>query len=525
MPSIYIVIAYFALIVFGIAVSAILGNVLYVRPLEAREKARVELLVQPKIAEAERLIEDARKEQEGAKRQALLEAREEVVKLRTEVEEENREKRAEIQRLERRLAQKEENLDRRGEGYETKERHIQAKETEIAHLREESDALVVRQKGELQRLSGLTPDEARAVFLKAVEDDSRHEAAKLMREIEDAARRDGERKARQIVTDVIQRCSVDQTSESTVSVVPLPNDEMKGRIIGREGRNIRAFETMTGVDLIIDDTPEAVVLSGFDPVRREVARIALTNLIVDGRIHPGRIEEVIKKAQGEVESRIQDAGERAVLETGLTGLAPEIVHLLGKMKYRTSYGQNVLKHSIEVSHICGMLAAEVGADIWISKRAGLLHDLGKAVDFEVEGPHALITGEILRRNREPEAVVHAAEAHHHDVEPATVEAILVICGDQMSAARPGARRETIETYVKRLKKLEEIGDAFQGVEKTFAVQAGREIRIIVKPEQIDDLAALKLARDTAKRIEEEMEYPGQIKVTVIRETRAVDFAK
>ena len=327
------------------------------------------------------------------------------------------------------------------------------------------------------------------------------------------------------MTDVIQRCSVDQTSETTVSVVALPNDEMKGRIIGREGRNIRAFETFTGVDLIIDDTPEAVVLSGFDPVRREIARIALTNLIVDGRIHPGRIEEVVKKAQSEVDARIQEAGERAILETGQAGLSPEIIHLLGKLKYRTSLGQNVLNHSIEVSLLCGMLAAEVGADVAVAKRAGLLHDIGKAVDHEIEGPHALISGEILRRSHEPEPVVHAAEAHHHDVEPTTVEAVLVICADQISASRPGARRETLESYVKRLQKIEEIGNSFQGVERTFAVQAGREVRIIVKPEQIDDLAAMKLARDTARRIEEEIQFPGQIKVTVIRETRAVDFAK
>ncbi len=496
-----------------------------IRPMLAREQTRVQEVVQAQTAEAQRLKEDAQKEIEASRRQALLEAKEESFQLRAEVENENREKRAEIQRLERRLAQKEETLERRAEGLEGKERQVQEREAIVTSGRQEIETLLTRQKQELQRLAGLSREEARGLFLKTIEDESRHEAAKLMRDIENVARKDGERKARQIVTDVIQRCSVDQTSETTVSVVPLPNDEMKGRIIGREGRNIRAFETLTGVDLIIDDTPEAVVLSGFDPVRREVARIALTNLIVDGRIHPGRIEEVIRKAQSEVDNRIQEAGERAVLETGLTGLAPEVVHLLGKMKYRTSYGQNVLNHSIEVSHICGMLAGEVGADIWISKRAGLLHDLGKAVDFEVEGPHALITGEILRRNREPEAVVHAAEAHHYDVEPSTVEAILVICGDQISASRPGARRETLETYVKRLKKLEEIGDSYTGVEKTFAVQAGREIRVIVKPEQIDDLASLKLARDMAKRIEEEMEYPGQIKVTVIRETRAVDFAK
>lgn len=525
MPIYIYVIAYVALAIIVAAASAVLGNYLYVRPLEAREKTRVDELVRVKLVEADRLKEEALKEIDSSRRQLSLEAKENALQLRSEQENENREKRAEVQRLERRLAQKEESLDRRVENMETRDRQIQEKESFLTTTQQQADALLERQKEELKRLAGMSVDEARAIFLKTVEDDSRHEAAKLMRDIEDGARRDGERKARQIVTEVIQRCSVDQSSETTVSVVPLPNDEMKGRIIGREGRNIRAFETMTGVDLIIDDTPEAVVLSGFDPVRREVARIALTNLIVDGRIHPGRIEEIIKKAQAEVEIRVQEAGERAVLETGLTGLAPEIVHLLGKMKYRRSYGQNVLNHSVEVSLLCGMLAAEVGADIWVSKRAGLLHDLGKAVDFEIEGPHALITGEILRRHNEPERVVHAAEAHHHDVEPSTVEAILVICGDQISAARPGARREALETYVKRLKKLEEIGDGFEGVEKTFAVQAGREIRIIVKPEVLDDLASQRLARDMARRIEEEMEYPGQIKVTVIRETRATDYAK
>ncbi|HZO88536.1 MAG TPA: ribonuclease Y [Chthonomonadaceae bacterium] len=521
----YFVLEFIIVAIVGLIAGAAVGYNYLIRPLDARERARIKEITEAQIAEAHRLKEDALKEVEASKRQALLDAKEEALQLRTEVENENREKRAEIQRLERRLAQKEESLDRRAEGLELKERQLQAREAEVARVRQEAWELRERQEQELQRLSGLTAEEARSLFLKAIEDDCRHEAAKLIRDIEEAARRDGEHRARRIVTDVIQRCSVDQTSETTVSVVPLPNDEMKGRIIGREGRNIRAFETLTGVDLIIDDTPEAVVLSGFDPVRREVARIALTNLIVDGRIHPGRIEEVIRKAQIEVDSRIQEAGERAVLETGLTGLSPEIVHLLGKMKYRTSYGQNVLNHSIEVSLICGMLAAEIGADVWVAKRAGLLHDLGKAVDFEIEGPHALISGEILRRNREPEAVVHAAEAHHYDVEPATVEAILVICADQISAARPGARRETLETYVKRVKKIEEIADGFHGVEKSFAVQAGREVRIIVKPEQVDDLAALKLAREIAKRIGEEMEFPGQIKVTVIRETRAVDFAK
>jgi ribonuclease Y len=517
----YLVLALLLCALVGFAVE----HFFLIRPLEAREKARIQELVQAQIVDAGRLKDDAQRELEASKRQALLEAKEEALQLRAEVENENREKRAEIQRLERRLSQKEENLDRRTDTQEEKERELRTRETHLQAGRAEVEAHQIEQKQELQRLAGLTRDEARQLFLKNVEDESRHDAAKLMREIEAAAKRDGERKARQIVTDIIQRCSVDQVSETTVSVVPLPNDEMKGRIIGREGRNIRAFETLTGIDLIIDDTPEAVVLSGFDPVRREVARIALTNLIVDGRIHPGRIEEIIKKAQSEVDIRIQEAGERAVLETGMTGLAPEIVALLGKMKYRTSFGQNVLNHSIEVSHICGMLASEVGADIRIAKRAGLLHDLGKAVDFEIEGPHAIITGDILRKYREAEPVVHAAEAHHYDVEPATIEAILVICGDQISASRPGARRESLETYVKRVKKLEEIGDGFPGVEKTFAVQAGREIRVIVRPEQLDDFAALKLARDMARRIEEEMEYPGQIKVTVIRETRAVDFAK
>ena len=383
------------------------------------------------------------------------------------MENENREKRAEIQRLERRLAQKEENLDRRAdslEGAGTSDTGARSADRSVCGRRWRR--LLAKQRQELQRLAGLSQEEARALFLKNIEDDSRHDAAKLMRDIEETARRDGERSARQIVTDIIQRVRVDQTSETTVSVVPLPNDEMKGRIIGREGRNIRAFETMTGVDLIIDDTPEAVVLSGFDPVRREVARIALTNLIVDGRIHPGRIEEIVKKRRRKWTSRIQEAGERAVLETGMTGLAPEIVHLLGKMKYRTSYGQNVLNHSIEVSHHLRHAGGGSGRGHRRSPAApGCCTTWAKPSTSKSKAPHALITGDILRRNREPEPVVHAAEAHHHDVEPATVEAILVICGDQISAARPGARRETLETYVKRLKKLEEIGDGFTGVEK------------------------------------------------------------
>ena len=493
--------------------------------LQQAKLSRKELLAQQKIAEVDRIKDEAQDQIEARKREALIEAKDEAYRLRAEIESENRENRADIQRLERRLAQKEEALERRLESVDQKERSLQHQEAELSEKAKDVAATQAREREELQRISGMSVEEARNLFLKTIEDDSRHEAAKLIRDIEEEAKRDGERRARNIITSAIQRCAVDQTSETTVSVVPLPSDEMKGRIIGREGRNIRAFETLTGVDLIIDDTPEAVVLSGFDPVRREVARISLINLIVDGRIHPGRIEETINKARAEVEQRILEAGENAVLETGLTGVSPEILRLLGKMKYRTSYGQNVLDHSIEVSHLCGLLAAELNADVQVSKRAGLFHDLGKAIDFEVEGPHAVIGADILRRNRESPEVILAVEGHHYDVEPTTVEAILVICADSISAGRPGARRETLETYVKRLKKLEEIADSYQGVEKAYAVQAGREIRLIVKPEQIDDLAAIKLARDTARRIEEEMEYPGQIKVTVIRESRAVDFAK
>lgn len=486
---------------------------------------RLEEVAQQNLIETEKAKEEARKQAESYKREALIEAKDELYRLRADFERENREKRAEIQRLERRLAQKEEALERRLESVDKKERALQHEEVELQKKVGELEELKAQQKAELQRISGLTAEEAKNLFLKTIEQETRHEAAKLIRDIEEEAKREGERRARNIITQAIQRCAVDQTSETTVSVVPLPSDEMKGRIIGREGRNIRAFETLTGVDLIIDDTPEAVVLSSYDPIRREIARIALTGLIIDGRIHPGRIEEMVKKAQLEVEQKIIEAGEQSVLETGLTGIAPEIIRLLGKMKYRTSYGQNVLAHSIEVSHLCGLLAAEVGADIQVAKRAGLLHDIGKAVDYEWEGPHALIGADILRRHREHPEVIHAMEAHHYDVEPTTIEAMLVICADSISASRPGARRETLETYVKRVKKLEEIGDSFQGVEKTFAVQAGREIRLIVRPEQVDDLAAIKIARETARRIEEEMEYPGQIKVTVIRESRAVDYAK
>jgi ribonuclease Y len=474
----------------------------------------------------EKQREDADKDIEARRKEALVAAKEEVYRLRAEMERENREKRAEIGRLERRLAQKEEALERRLETLERREGGLAERETEAERLRGELQNLIQRQRNELERVAGMNSEDARHQVLKVVEDESRHEAARLIRDIEDRARNEGERRARNVVTLAIQRVAVEQASETTVSVVPLPSDELKGRIIGREGRNIRAFETLTGVDVIIDDTPEAVVVSSFDPVRREIARIALTNLVADGRIHPGRIEEMVEKAHGEVEDRMREAGERAVLESGVTGLHPELIRYLGRMRYRMSYGQNILAHSVEVSQLCASIAAEVGANVEIARRAGLLHDLGK-VEYESDQPHALISRDVMLRYGEPEEAAHAAGAHHNDIEPETAEAVIVQTADAISAARPGARREMLENYVRRLQKLETIGDAFPGVEKTYAVQAGREIRLMVRPVEVDDLAAIQLARNVAKRIEEEMasQYPGQIKVTVIRETRAVDYAK
>ena len=463
---------------------------------------------------------DADKEIEARRKEALVAAKEEAYRLRAEMERENREKRAEMGRLERRLAQREEAVERRLATMEERTVSLADREVEAERLRAELNNLVGRQRGELERIAHLPTDEARLLVLKAVEEETRHEASRLIRGIEEQAKEEGNRRARNIVAIAIQRCAVEQTTETTVSVVPLPTDDIKGRIIGREGRNIRAFETLTGVDVIIDDTPEAVVLSSFDPVRREAARIALENLVADGRIHPGRIEEMVERAQGEVEERMREAGERAVLETGVIGLHPELLHLLGRMRYRTSFGQNILSHSMEVSLLCASIAAELGANVEISRRAGLLHDLGK-VDFESDQPHALISrDQMLRFGEHPEAA-HAAGAHHYDIEPETVEAVIVIIADGISAARPGARREMLENYVRRLQKLEMIGDAFPGVEKTYAVQAGREIRLMVRPGEVDDVAAVELARAAAKKIEEEMasQYPGQIKVTVIRETR------
>lgn len=475
--------------------------------------------------EAQRIIAEAEKVAEAKKKEAVLEAKEEVFRLKKEAEQENRERRMEIQRLERRLLQKEEALDRKIENIEKKEEALNRKETELDRMREELSRLIEQHRSELERISGLSSEEAKEILLAEVEKEVRQETAMLIKEIETQAREEADKRAKEIISQAIQRCAADHVAETTVTVVSLPNDEMKGRIIGREGRNIRTLETLTGVDLIIDDTPEAVILSGFDPIRREVARIALEKLILDGRIHPARIEEMVEKAQREVEAQIREQGEQAAFEAGVHGLHPELVRLLGRLKFRTSYGQNVLKHSIEVAQLAGLMAAELGVDVQLAKRAGLLHDIGKAVDHEVEGPHVTIGAELAKKYRESPEVIHAIAAHHGDIEPRTIEAVLVQAADAISAARPGARRETLEAYIKRLEKLEEIANSFEGVEKSYAIQAGREIRVMVKPEKVDDIAAVKLVREIAKKIEAELEYPGQIKVVVIREVRAVDYAK
>jgi len=474
---------------------------------------------------AREIIDEALKTAETKKREGLLEVKEESIRTKNELDKEIKERRAEAQRFERRVQQKEENIDKKAETIERKEASLLAKEEEIAKQKEDISKLNEQRVQELERISGLTSEQAKDYLLKIVEDEVKHETAMLIKELESRAKEEADKKAKEYVVTAIQRCAADHVSETTISVVQLPNDEMKGRIIGREGRNIRTLETLTGVDLIIDDTPEAVILSGFDPIRREVARIALEKLIVDGRIHPARIEEMVEKAQKEVEVMIKEEGEAATLEVGVHGIHPELVRLLGKMKFRTSYGQNALKHSIEVAQLAGLLASELGLDVRMAKRAGLLHDIGKAVDHEMEGSHIQLGSELCRKYKESAIVINSVESHHGDVEPQSLIACIVQAADTISAARPGARRETLETYTSRLRQLEDITNNFKGVDKSFAIQAGREIRVMVVPEQITDEGMILLARDIAKKIESELEYPGQIKVNIIRESRVIDYAK
>ena len=474
---------------------------------------------------AREIIDEAVKTAETKKREAMLEAKEESIRVKNDLDKEVKERRAEIQRSERRVVQKEENLDKKLESIERREAGFAAKEEEINKQKAQIAKLNEERLQELERISGLTSEQAKEYLLKTVEEDVKLDTAKLIKEMENKAKEEADKKAKDYVVTAIQKCAADHVAETTISVVQLPNDEMKGRIIGREGRNIRTLETMTGVDLIIDDTPEAVILSGFDPIRREVARIALEKLIVDGRIHPARIEEMVEKAQKEVETMIREEGEAATLEVGVHGIHPELVRLLGRMKFRTSYGQNALKHSIEVAQLSGLLAAEIGVDVRTAKRAGLLHDIGKSVDHDMEGSHIQIGVDLCRKYKESPIIINAVEAHHGDVEPESLIACIVQAADTISAARPGARRETLDTYTNRLKQLEDISNGFKGVEKSFAIQAGRALRIMVVPEQISDADMVLLARNIAKQIESELEYPGQIKVNVIRESRVTDFAK
>lgn len=476
-------------------------------------------------SKAREIIDDAVKTAEAKKKESLLEIKEESIRTKNELEKETKERRAELQRYEKRVLSKEESLDKKSDAIERREAAYTAKEEQLRQRETKVEALSKQRVQELERISGLTSEQAKEYLLKTVEDDVKHDTAKMIKELEAQAKEEADKKAKEYVVTAIQRCAADHVAETTISVVQLPSDEMKGRIIGREGRNIRTLETMTGVELIIDDTPEAVVLSGFDPIRREVARIALEKLIVDGRIHPARIEEMVEKAQKEVEAIIREEGEAAALEVGVHGVHPELIKLLGRMKFRTSYGQNALKHSIEVSQLAGLLAGEIGLDVRLAKRAGLLHDIGKSIDHDVEGSHIQIGVDLCRKYKESAIVINAVESHHGDVEPETLIACVVQAADTISAARPGARRETIETYTNRLKQLEEISNQFKGVDKSFAIQAGREIRVMVVPEQVSDADMVLLARDISKQIEYELEYPGQIKVNVIRESRVTDYAK
>ena len=476
-------------------------------------------------AKAREIIDEALTTAEAKKREGILEIKEESIKAKNELDREIKERRAEIQKNERRIQQKEENIDRKSDAIEKKEASLNAREEELSKQKEAIARLNEERVQELERISGLTSEQAKEYLLKIVEEEVKHETAIMIKELESRAKEEADKKAKEYVVSSIQRCAADHVSETTVSVVQLPNDEMKGRIIGREGRNIRTIETLTGVDLIIDDTPEAVILSGFDPIRREVARIALEKLIVDGRIHPARIEEMVEKAQKEVETMIKEEGEATVLEVGVHGIHPELIKLLGRMRFRTSYGQNALKHSIEVAQLSGLLAAEMGLDVRMAKRAGLLHDIGKSINHEVEGSHIQVGVELCKKYKESQLVINAVESHHGDVEPTSLIACIVQAADTISAARPGARRETLEAYTSRLRQLEEITNNFKGVDKSFAIQAGREIRVMVVPEQINDADMVLLARDISKQIEAELEYPGQIKVNVIRESRVVDYAK
>ena len=474
---------------------------------------------------AREIIDDAVKTAEAKKKESLLEIKEESIKNKNELERESKERRSELQRYEKRVLSKEEALDKRSEAIEKREASFTAKEEQLKQREKKVDELSQQRVQELERISGLTSEQAKEYLLKTVEEDVKHDTAKMIKELEAQAKEEADKKAKEYVVTAIQRCAADHVAETTISVVQLPSDEMKGRIIGREGRNIRTLETLTGVELIIDDTPEAVVLSGFDPIRREVARIALEKLIVDRRIHPARIEEMVEKAQKEVDTMIREEGEAAALEVGVHGIHPELIKLLGRMKFRTSYGQNALKHSIEVAQLSGLLAGEIGLDVRLAKRAGLLHDIGKSIDHDVEGSHIQIGVDLCRKYKESPTVINAVEAHHGDVEPETLIACVVQAADTISAARPGARRETLETYTNRLKQLEDITNQFKGVDKSFAIQAGREIRVMVVPEQVSDADMVLLARDIAKQIEFELEYPGQIKVNVIRESRVTDYAK